>query len=175
MPGGRVHDFLTVIGAAVAVPVYDVVTQAHFHDYATLGTLAGATLFSGLFLSPDLDLNCRSYHRWGPLRFVWWPYQKLIHHRSPLSHSCVVGPALRIAYFLFFFWSLFRIVTFAIAAYIHPFDRNALSGLIGNDVLHFAQAHPDLLLAAAIGMVWGATIHVCADLTVTRVKRWARH
>ncbi len=67
-----------------------------------------AFLFGGLFLSPDLDIHSRPYQRWGILRWLWWPYQRLIPHRSMLSHSPFLGTAIRIVYFgcvvIFFSW-----------------------------------------------------------------------
>ena len=60
-----------------------------------------AFLFGGLFLSPDLDINSRPYQRWGALRWLWWPYQRLIRHRSMLSHSPFLGTAIRINYLSF--------------------------------------------------------------------------
>ena len=59
-------------------------------------------LFGGLFLSPDLDINSRPYQRWGALRWLWWPYQRLIRHRSVFSHSPFLGTAIRIIYLSFF-------------------------------------------------------------------------
>lgn len=46
-------------------------------------------LFGGMMLSPDLDIQSRIYERWGIFKYYWLPYQKLIPHRSPLSHSGV--------------------------------------------------------------------------------------
>lgn len=58
---------------------------------------------TGLFVRraaafPDLDINSRPYQRWGVLRWLWWPYQRLIRHRSVLSHSPFLGTAIRISY-----------------------------------------------------------------------------
>src|SRR5262249_45965301 len=121
MPSGEVHDRITVIGAAVAAPVWWLLTPPPPERTAG-GTLVCATLFSGLMLSPDLDLDSSIYRRWGPLRFLWWPYQKAIPHRSRLSHSFVLGPLLRLAYFLFLVWGLFRIGTWA-ASFAVDFKR----------------------------------------------------
>lgn len=62
--------------------------------------------FSGIWLSSDLDVESSAYRRWGPLRWLWWPYQKLVPHRSWISHGLGVGPLLRVAYLLEMLWLL---------------------------------------------------------------------
>ncbi len=64
-----------------------------------LGIIAGASHFlGGYWLSPDLDIKSRPFLRWSVLRFIWVPYQRLIPHRSPLSHAPVLGSLLRLVY-----------------------------------------------------------------------------
>jgi uncharacterized metal-binding protein len=64
-----------------------------------LGTIAAAAHFlGGYWLSPDLDIKSRPFLRWSILRFIWIPYQRLIPHRSPLSHTPVLGSVFRLAY-----------------------------------------------------------------------------
>jgi uncharacterized metal-binding protein len=62
----------------------------------TAGTLA--FLIGGLWLSPDLDTRSNPSRRWGVLRLFWWPYRRLLRHRSPLSHSPFLGSAIRLLY-----------------------------------------------------------------------------
>ncbi|MEB3200156.1 MAG: DUF2227 family putative metal-binding protein [Synechococcaceae cyanobacterium] len=59
-----------------------------------------AFLVGGLWLSPDLDTGSNAWRRWGPLRPLWWPYRRLLRHRSLLSHSPVLGSAGRLTYLL---------------------------------------------------------------------------
>jgi len=61
-------------------------------------TAALAFLVGGLLLSPDLDTRSRPSRRWGPLQLLWWPYRKLLKHRSLFSHSPVLGTGGRLAY-----------------------------------------------------------------------------
>lgn len=62
------------------------------------GLVSAGILFGALWLSPDLDLDySRPYRRWGPLRFIWWPYAQVFSHRG-LSHHWFVGPASRLLY-----------------------------------------------------------------------------
>lgn len=65
------------------------------------GLLGGlAFVVGGLWLSPDLDTNSKPLKRWGLLQGVWWPYRKLIPHRSLFSHGPLIGTALRLAYLM---------------------------------------------------------------------------
>ncbi|WP_370455492.1 DUF2227 family putative metal-binding protein [Synechococcus sp. RSCCF101] len=50
----------------------------------------------GLWLSPDLDTRSRALRRWGPLGWIWWPYRRLLPHRSPISHAPLLGTAGRL-------------------------------------------------------------------------------
>ncbi len=94
MPSGRTHDAVTFLLAApmayaawgvAADPVGAVVTAVSF-------------TFAGLMFAGDLDTKSVQYYRWGPLRWIWAPYQWIVPHRSPLSHGLVVGPFVRLLY-----------------------------------------------------------------------------
>ena len=63
-----------------------------------LGLIAASShLLGGLYLSPDLDLKSLPWKRWGVLRCLWLPYQR-IPHRHWLSHAPVVGSIGRLLY-----------------------------------------------------------------------------
>ena len=61
-----------------------------------------AGIYAGLWLSPDLDLaKCNARKRWRDfawLGWIWWPYAKLIPHRSWASHAPIISTAGRLAY-----------------------------------------------------------------------------
>ena len=172
MPSGEVHDRITIVGAAVAAPVWWFVT-ARPPDWTAGATLIGATLFSGLMLSPDLDLDSSIYRRWGPLRFLWWPYKKAIPHRSRLSHSFILAPLLRLAYFLFLTWALFRVGTW-VASLAVPINRNQLSQQYAGAVGGLWHAHPQHVYMFLTGLFLGTALHVGADVIVTGVKQRGR-
>jgi uncharacterized metal-binding protein len=94
MASGRNHDRAIYF----ATPIVFGVGTSYFG--IELGLIAGAAHYlGGLYLSPDLDLISRPYKRWGFLRWLWLPYQKLIpRHRHWLSHGVIVGSALRLVY-----------------------------------------------------------------------------
>ena len=96
MASGREHDRATYVLAVI----YGVIWWPWLGSSGAVSS-GLAFLFGGLFLSPDLDINSRPYQRWGGLRWLWWPYQRLIRHRSVLSHSPFLGTAIRITYLSF--------------------------------------------------------------------------
>lgn len=96
MPGYKTHD---KVGIAAIIPISGASVALGF-DLKTTVTLAIGIAVSTYFLSPDLDLHSRIYRRWGLLRWIWIPYQKVVPHRSWISHSGPISATLRIAYLM---------------------------------------------------------------------------
>ncbi|PIG92493.1 metal-binding protein [Gloeocapsopsis sp. IPPAS B-1203] len=94
MPSGRTHDRITLWG----LPLITGLTFFHTQSGNLTLIMAGAYLFSGLMFGPDLDLYSRQYQRWGYLRWIWLPYQKVLRHRSIFSHGLFIGTTLRVLY-----------------------------------------------------------------------------
>lgn len=94
MPGYKTHDF---IGVLSIIPVSGI-TLYLGHTIQTTTILDIGIVLGTYFLSPDLDLHSRIYRRWGVLRWIWIPYQKLIPHRSWLSHSGPISATIRLGY-----------------------------------------------------------------------------
>lgn len=63
--------------------------------YSVIGYIA--FMFATYYMSPDLDIICKSYFRWGILRFYWLPYRWIMKHRGS-SHSIIWGPISLIIY-----------------------------------------------------------------------------
>lgn len=173
MPSGKVHDKITLAAAGISVPVW-----WHFsatpRDLSAGAVLIVSLLFSGLALSPDLDLDSSIYRRWGPFRWIWWPYQKIVRHRSWLSHSFLIAPLLRVAYFLFMVWGIFRITSFLVDRFLVSVDRNALSQQGFAALVQFPRTHPQHFQMLLLGLFLGAALHSGADLLVTAFKRKRR-
>jgi uncharacterized metal-binding protein len=112
-----------------------------------LGTIAAAAHFlGGYWLSPDLDIKSRPFLRWSVLRFIWIPYQRLIPHRSPLSHAPVLGSLIRLVYLaacLLPLWLLFpdlqrvqwAIDWMKVAAFLVGVELSALNHLLLDGLL----------------------------------------
>jgi hypothetical protein len=111
MPGSRVHNAGT-FAMASAMFMKD--------------PLIGVGCLLGVLLTPDLDLseNERARNLW---YLLWWPYGKLFHHRSRLSHLPVVGTGIRLAYVLWPVWVGWRF-------WLPPWE--ILVGLVMADLLH---------------------------------------
>ncbi len=172
MPNGKTHDALTVVTAAAAVPAWWLLVPAHApQDAASLAAALGAYVFSGFWLSDDLDTNSIAYKRWGALRFLWWPYQKLVPHRSWVSHGIGVGPLVRVAYFLVMLWALVRGVAWGLVEAGVPINRDALLLGAWHHTWAWTVAHPSWALWTTLGLILGGVTHSLADLVVSGIKR----
>ena len=174
MPSGKVHDRITAVGAVLALPIWWYFTPAP-QEATVGGALVAATLFSGWFLSPDLDLNSSIYKRWGPFRFLWYPYQKIVPHRSWISHSWFLSPLLRVGYLLGMTWLLALITLWgahqASGRGPQAPDRTPLT--LVQDLYH---QYPQATLMAVIGLIFGTVLHSGADtLYSMRNVRKKRH
>lgn len=73
MPSGRTHDSITLY----ALPIVAGVTFWQTGSSNVTLFVSGGFLFGGLMFSPDLDIYSIQYQRWGFLRWIWLPYQKV--------------------------------------------------------------------------------------------------
>lgn len=100
MPNVKTHDTITVCTAPVSTfagAVFSVQTQS----LVPVLIAPLAHLFAGYMFGPDLDMyHSRPTQRWGWLAFIWWPYSRLIKHRSFWSHGPLVGTTVRLLYLL---------------------------------------------------------------------------
>lgn len=171
MPSGKVHDAMTVGAAAIAAPVWWFAGPEP-RTPAVGAALVGCILFSGLMLSPDLDLNSRVFHRWGPLKFLWYPYQRLVPHRSWISHSWLLGPALRLAYFLALIWGMAHVVAWGAVQAAPAQSASALTVRSPVDLVRDLYTHyPQPALYGLLGILIGTGLHTSADAVWSFVKR----
>jgi uncharacterized metal-binding protein len=169
MPNGRTHDVITVVTAAVATPV---VLTSSLPEIGTVtaAVLVGTYLASWLIFSPDLDLQSRPYRRWGPLRFIWIPYQKMIPHRSWISHSFIFGPLIRVVYFALMV-TLLYLGGMALINLFTPIDSTGTLLKISRTVTGWVGTHPTIISYALAGLVIGGASHTLADIVYSWVKR----
>jgi uncharacterized metal-binding protein len=172
LPGYRVHDFLTVAAAAALAPAY--YALAPRPDAPTAVLLVGSCLISGLLFSPDLDLPSHPHRRWGRAGCLWWPYQWAVPHRSWISHSLIVGPLLRLAYFLAMLYGLVWALLWGVNRWIEPLDRNGLLRDWRMECLLFLHRHPEWVTLALVGFVAGGLVHTAADIAWSALhpRRW---
>jgi uncharacterized metal-binding protein len=141
MASGKNHDRAILFASPVVLVV------GCYQFGLELGTIAAAAHFlGGYWLSPDLDIKSRPFLRWSVLRFIWIPYQRLIPHRSPLSHAPVLGSLIRLVYLaacLLPLWLLFpdlqrvqwAIDWMKVAAFLVGVELSALNHLLLDGLL----------------------------------------
>ncbi|KEF42079.1 MAG: membrane protein [Cyanobium sp. CACIAM 14] len=149
MASGRQHDRLT---RRLALPFALLWWPALGPVGAGVAGLA--FLIGGLWLSPDLDTRSRPSRRWGPLQLLWWPYRRLLSHRSLLSHAPLLGTTLRLAYLA---------LLLALAAQLlAPLGAPSPSWWLERAVALWHGQRP-LLLTALVGLEASAWLHLLQD------------
>jgi len=169
MPSGKIHDRITVVTAALAVPAWWLLSPDR--DPVAFGLMLGAYTFSGLWLSHDLDTRSVAYERWGALKFLWWPYRKLVPHRSWISHGVGIGPLLRVLYFAVMLWALVVAVCRLLVYEGIRVNRDALLGGVWHRGLGWTLAHPSYAVWVTVGLILGGVTHSIADSVVSFAKR----
>jgi uncharacterized metal-binding protein len=169
MPNGRTHDFITIVTGAAGTPL---ALNSGLPDMGPTNALVliGSYLASGLLFSPDLDLRSVSYRRWRLLRFIWIPYQRMVPHRSWISHSLVMGPLLRVLYFAGIL-SLISLIVLGLLNLAVPIDPTGLAFGVTANVSEWVQSHPATLGYTVLGFVLGGAAHSLTDSIWTAVKR----
>ena len=167
MPETKAHDRLTLITAGLVTPVALLVPSDN--RWLTWGTVTGSYLLSGLLFSNDLDVQAAEYRRWGPLRWLWWPYAHLVLHRSWVSHGLIIGPLLRLIYSALVLELLVVLLTAAAQLF-------GVGGLNWLNAWHLfwgelLQAHPRRLGEFLVGFVLAGAAHTVPDRFTTGVKR----
>jgi uncharacterized metal-binding protein len=111
-------------------------------------------LLGGLWLSPDLDTRSNATRRWGPLKLLWWPYRRVLSHRSLISHTPLIGSGVRLLY-------LFALVL-GLGLLLQPLGAPAPTALIGDLQKLWLQQRP-LLITALIAVEASAWLHLIQD------------
>ncbi len=96
MPGYRSHDRAAIITAPIIM-----FASAQFTTIQNAIGISIGFLVANYYLSPDLDIDSIMNRRWGALRFIWWPYKKMFHHRSFWTHSGPISATVRFLYLSF--------------------------------------------------------------------------
>ena len=149
MASGRAHDHATW---ALALPF-----GALWWPWLGLpgAAVAGSSfLLGGLLLSPDLDTRSNATRRWGPLRLLWWPYRRGLSHRSLLSHTPLIGTAVRLLYL--------ALVVLALCLLGQPLGTPTPAQLL-HDLQSLWRSQQPLLLAVAAGLEASAWLHLIQD------------
>jgi uncharacterized metal-binding protein len=170
MPNANAHDTITYS----LIPFTYLGAEMYWADHTISVIATSAMLFSGLMFGPDLDLKSRPYRRWGPLRFIWKPYQALIPHRSKLSHGPILGTIIRIVYFLFMFCVVCATAVYLAQIYIHG-QRTTWTAeyeMIKANIFDIWNETEKLYFWAGFVGLWvGALSHTTADIVWSTYKK----
>ena len=160
MASGRDHDRATwLLTAPVALLWWPWLGPA--------GSIAAGLAFvlGGLWLSPDLDTRSNPTRRWGPLRLLWWPYRRLLSHRSLLSHAPLLGSAGRLLYLV--------ALVLALSWLAQPLGSPS-PWVITQRASQLWHQHQPLVLAALVGLEASAWLHLIQDGDPLPPAPWRR-
>lgn len=154
MASGRAHDRATTLLALPFGLLWGLALGPAGIAVASLAFLLG-----GLWLSPDLDTPSRASARWGPLRILWWPYRRLLRHRSLLSHSPLIGTSGRLAYLLT------ALALLRLLAEAGPWNSLPLPPLEAWPALGWRlwRAHPALVICGLVALEASSWLHLLQD------------
>ena len=171
MPSGHTHDRITFW----CLPAVVIPTALITRSPVITSLVSGSYLIGGLMLGPDLDIHSVQYRRWGPLRWIWLPYQIAIKHRSPISHGPIIGTALRVIY-LSFWLALFALL--GIETLNLLWDAQLSWQTLRAPFRNLAQKYIIEWVAIVIGLEIGSISHSVSDsigsYIVSKKKRGKR-
>ena len=135
-----------------------------------------AMVFGGLMFGPDLDIQSRQYTRWGPLRFLWFPYKAVFRHRSRWSHGIVFGTLIRVVYFAAVVTLVAWACVYARAVFLSggtpPGWREVLQAWGAVEAAAGVYGvGPRALVAVLAGLWWGAASHTLTDVAWSVVRK----
>ena len=171
MPSGRTHDRITLWN----LPAVTVLTLFFTKRSDLTLIVSGGFLFSGLMLSPDLDLNSLPFKRWGWLRWIWIPYQKLVRHRSIFSHGLVIGTTVRILYLACWVMVVagLGVIAMSLAGKAiavlgdNPWSWQDWATQMARSLFQYRQQY----IALFLGLELGAIAHILSDWTISTYKK----
>lgn len=169
MPNAPTHDFITLVTAAGANLAY--FTLAPHPDTRLAVLFTASYVFAGYACAGDLDLKSTEYKRWGRLRWLWLPYQKLVPHRSWVSHGLILGGVIRLLYLAIVCTLLLWAGLWIYGRYVSHVNPDALTRAHWQSLLSLSHAHPLSTLALVSGFILAGTTHTLADTVFTFCKR----
>lgn len=172
MPDARTHDLITLISAVGANVAYFSLKPNPDPALAVLFT--STYLFAGYACAGDLDLDSTEYRRWGPLRFLWWPYKVLVPHRSWISHGLIMGGLIRVIYLALVTTGLLWLVLWLYSRLGPHVNAGEVTRAEWSSIYMFAQMRPLQAGALLAGFILAGSAHSISDAIYSRLKRRRR-
>lgn len=165
MPSGKTHERIN--GWFIHSLIFISLHILSYLQFGVLGLLSSFLFVAGYiigtyYLGPDLDIKSRPFYRWGILRFIWKPYQKLFHHRSFWTHSLIISDVIRWAYLLL--WLLPMLLVLYVTS-------RELWDMLQQSAANFLNARWWEMSCFLLGISTASALHIIADYIGSSVKR----
>ena len=167
MPSGKSHDRITLW----LLPVVLAATFVFTVDMPLTVMVGISFLLGGLMMGPDLDIQSVQYRRWGPVRWIWYPYQEMVKHRSTWSHGPVIGTLVRVAY-LGVWIGLFMVI--GVVTINHFWQAQLSWPMVEPALKRVMTRYSKQWLALLAGLEVGALSHYTSDWLASTVKKKRR-
>ncbi len=164
MPSGRTHDRITLW----CVPLIIGPTFGLTNSLGLTAITGTAFLVGGFMLGPDLDIHSIQYKRWGPIKWIWLPYQVTLKHRSKLSHGPIIGTVLRVIY-LAVWIALLTILSVELLNAV--WDAQITWGSLETTLRYLLSHYWAEWIAILVGLELGAISHSASDVIGSYLKR----
>ncbi|WP_292376851.1 metal-binding protein [Methanosarcina sp. UBA411] len=153
MPNGKTHVKINItLLLGILLSLHTNVMKSHippeYTEFETIAIFSFALIFGTYYLSPDLDIKSDPFKRWGILKHIWWPYQKIFKHRGKLHHP-LSGPIIIIS----------TVGLFIIVPVVKLFN------------LDITNIPTKYLISLLTGIVISIEAHILTDVIYTKVKR----
>ncbi|MHC1754472.1 MAG: DUF2227 family putative metal-binding protein [Methanosarcina sp.] len=153
MPSGKTHtkmNLALLFGILLSLHTNYVQSRIppEYLEFDTTAIFSFALIFGTYYLSPDLDIQSEPFKRWGILKYIWWPYQKIFKHRGKLHHP-LSGPIIIIS----------TIGLFIIAPVVTLFNF---------DITNIPAKY---IISLLTGIIISIETHIITDIIYTKAKR----
>lgn len=168
MASGKTHDKITKLMSPFVLIIFFIINNYLLNDitHSIILTILSVSIyiFAGYMFSGDLDTKSREFNRWGLLKFIWIPYQKLFRHRSIYTHGFLFGPLIRILYIYIIFLTVSSFMFSLTIISFSTFD------LIYSTLLFFLK-NKLLILNIFLALFLGSGLHTLIDLLSSTFKK----
>lgn len=127
---GKKHDLITI----VLLPIIMLMVYELTYNFNIVIIFTVSYLFSSFMFNGDLDIISRPYQRWLFLKWIWYPYRKIIPHRSIWSHGIIIGTLIRLIYIMPILYIIFKVCNLQILNYNYVII--ILLGLEMGNIIH---------------------------------------
>lgn len=127
---GKKHDLITI----VLLPIIMLMAYELTYNFNIVIIFTVSYLFSSFMFNGDLDIISRPYQRWLFLKWIWYPYRKIIPHRSIWSHGIIIGTFIRLIYIMPILYIIFKVCNLQILNYNYVII--ILLGLEMGNIIH---------------------------------------